>query len=271
MTIPDREADFWDKVVERSAADDQALRILANDLCDPAVPWFKHLDLDRFVAAVFAHIDPKPGMRILDLGCGKGFLSVALAHRGAVVEGVDISPRSIGYSIRRAETSGVSDRTTFTVMDCKNLTFEDESFDAVCGGFVLHHLDLENAAQAVGRVLKPGGKAAFIETMGLNPLLMLARATLPGRLSIQKESSDDEYPLDRPRLAKLQANFPGRVRTSFPQIVFLRMGGYLPFLDNRWGIGLMTGLDHLIARAPALGPLSYYGLVTMDRGSVPEC
>ncbi len=265
VTKQDREAEFWDKVIERSLSNGNALRIGPDDLCDPAVPWFKTLDLDIYVEGMFSHLGLKPGMRVLDLGCGRGFLSVALGHRGAIVEGIDISPKSIEFCQRRSEQSGVAERVRFSVMDCEQLDFGDSSFDAVCGCFVLHHLDLEKAAREIGRVLKPHGRSAFIETMGLNPLLMIARATLPGRMNIEKASSDDEYPLNRDRLDTLRANFPGTMNTSFPQVVFLRMGGYLPFMDHALGRGALTSIDHLLARLPGMGRLSYYGLVTLDR------
>lgn len=263
MTSQAREAEFWDRVVARG---DTVSAVGPDDLCDPSVPWFKLLDLDVFVQRLIGHLQIRPGTKILDLGCGQGFLSAALALRGAIVQGIDISPLSIDYCRRRAELSGIAGRASFSVMDCQALDFEDASFDAVCGCFVLHHLDLERVAAEIGRVLRPGGRAAFIETLGLNPLLMLARATLPGRGNIEKASSEDEYPLDRARLARLRQAFPGRMDTGFPRVVFFRMGGYLPALNNAVGRPVLRALDRALGAVPGTGPLSYYGLVTMQRG-----
>lgn len=269
-TTQAREAEFWDKVVDRADDDDAGLIVGAGDLFDPTMPWLGHMDMPVFMGALFDHVRAGPGLRVLDLGCGKGFLSVALAHRGAEVTGIDISPRSIESCRRRADLSGVADRVRFEVMDCETLDFPDDSFDAVCGSFVLHHLDLAKVASEVSRVLRPQGRSAFIETMGLNRLLMLARSSLPGRYGIEKASSADEYPLDRARIETLRRNFDGRVDAVFPQLVFLRMGAYVERLNTATTRRVARGLDHAMARVGALRSLSYYGLVTMDGHAGPQ-
>lgn len=260
-----REAIFWDNVAERTTDDTATLKVAPDDLYDRTMPWLGSLDMEKFVTDVFDHCGIEPGMRVLDLGCGKGFLAIALAHRGARVDAIDISPKSIELCRKRAINSGVGDAVTFHVMDCEQLDFPDETFDAVCGSFVLHHLDLKKIAREIERVTKPGCKSAFIETVGLNPLLMAARATLPGRFGIEKASTDDEYPLNRERLAILSGNFRGHVTTRFPRVVFFRMGEYLPFLRNSLARIAMAASDHLIWSMPPLRLLSYYGIVTLDR------
>jgi ubiquinone/menaquinone biosynthesis C-methylase UbiE len=56
------------------------------------------------------------------------------------------------------------------LMDANNLTFEDESFDIIFGGSILHHLDIEKSIGHIHRVLKPGGKVVFLEPLNMNPL-----------------------------------------------------------------------------------------------------
>lgn len=265
-----REAAFWDTVAEQREAEDSLLQVHLEDGYDRTMPWLDRFDMSDFLEAIIAHIELKPGMKVLDLGCGRGFLSIALALRGANVTGIDISPRSVTAAAHRALISDAGDRCVFRVMDCENLDLPDGSFDAVVGSCVLHHLDLRRAAQEVGRVLRPGGKAAFIESMGLNPVLMAARALLPGRFGIEKASSADEYPLTRRRLAELRRSFDGDLRHIFPQVIFLRMGGYLPFLRSPLAERTLRSIDHGLATVPLCHPLGYFGLIVAEkRRNVP--
>lgn len=263
-----REAEFWDSVASKNDLSDDDLRVKPDDSHDPIMPWLAELGIRDFMTALRDHLQIRPGMRVLDIGCGQGFLSAYLAHRGAEVLGCDISPRSIKTCERRAAVSGLSDRCTFKVMDCEALEVASESLDAVTGCFVLHHLDLPKVARELTRVLKPGARSAFIETMGYNGALMAARALLPGKFGIEKASSDDEYPLTRQRVGTLRENFDGEVGVQFPQVVFMRMGGYLPFLRGDLAKAGLAAMDNTLALMPGGGSLGYYGLVTLDRRGV---
>lgn len=261
-TVQEREAAFWDAAVEEDGPSTEGYLVTKDDLFDRTMPWLGYMDFPAFVADVFEVVQAGPGRRVLDLGCGKGFLAIALAHRGSHVTAIDISPKSIELARLRAEAAGVADKIHFQVMDCENLEFPDGTFDAVVGGFVLHHLNLEKVSAEIKRVLRPNGSAAFIETIGMNPLLMLARATLPGRFGIEKASSDDEAPLNSARIGRITNAFGGEVSISFPKIVFFRMGGYLSFLDNTVGRGLLKTLDRIVG-AVGMRRASYFGVVVM--------
>ncbi|KGL63345.1 class I SAM-dependent methyltransferase [Polaribacter sp. Hel1_85] len=75
------------------------------------------------------------------------------------------------------------------LMDANALTFEDESFDIVFGGAILHHLDIEKSIGHVHRVLKPGGKIVFLEPLNMNPFYKIYRKLNP------KERTPDEHAL----------------------------------------------------------------------------
>lgn len=261
-TVQEREAAFWDAYVDKDGPDTEGYLVTKDDLFDRTMPWLGYMDFPAFVAEVFAVAKAGPDRRVLDLGCGKGFLAIALAHRGCYVTAIDISPKSIELARLRAEAAGVADKIDFQVMDCERLAFPDDTFDAVVGGFVLHHLNLEMVSAEIKRVLRPNASAAFIETIGMNPLLMLARATLPGRFGIEKASSDDEAPLDSRRIDRIRNAFDGDVDVSFPKVVFFRMGGYLSFMDNTVGRSLLKGLDRTVS-AIGMNRASYYGVVVM--------
>jgi len=81
------------------------------------------------------------GKRILEVGCGDGGNSVLLALKGALVEGIDISPRAIQIARKRAEAQGVADRVEFYAMPLEAyLERAQGKFDIICGFAVLHHL-----------------------------------------------------------------------------------------------------------------------------------
>jgi SAM-dependent methyltransferase len=95
-------------------------------------------------------LDPQPGERVLDLGCGHGKLTEKLVVTGARVVAVDASPEQVEGACGR----GLDAR----VMDARALTFENE-FDAVFSNAALHWVKDPNAAIAgVKRALVPGGR-----------------------------------------------------------------------------------------------------------------
>ncbi len=114
----------------------------------------------RFVAELGAPLvellDPRPGERILDLGCGDGALTVELARTGARVLGVDASEELV----RAAVEAGVDAR----VMDGQRLAFAHE-FDAVFSNAALHWMpDADGVLAGVARALRPGGR--FVAELG---------------------------------------------------------------------------------------------------------
>jgi SAM-dependent methyltransferase len=101
-------------------------------------------------------LDPRPGERILDLGCGDGILSEKVAAAGATVVAVDAAPDLIAA----AKARGLDAR----LMDGQTLPFAAE-FDAVFSNAALHWMrDADAVIASVKRALKPGGR--FVAEMG---------------------------------------------------------------------------------------------------------
>jgi trans-aconitate methyltransferase len=106
--------------------------------------------------SVLELLDPQPGERILDLGCGDGVLSERIAAAGAQVVAVDAAPDMVAA----ARAKGLDAR----VMPGQELTFERE-FDAVFSNAALHWMQPPEAVLVgVYRALKPGGR--FVAEMG---------------------------------------------------------------------------------------------------------
>jgi trans-aconitate methyltransferase len=97
-------------------------------------------------------LDPHAGERILDVGCGEGTLTKKIVERGATVLGIDNSPEMIAA----AREKGID----AVRMDVADMTFRSE-FDAVFSNATLHWvLETEQAARAIFRALKAGGRFA---------------------------------------------------------------------------------------------------------------
>jgi SAM-dependent methyltransferase len=135
------------------------------------------------------HYDPA-GKVVLDFGCGPGYLTKYLIDRGAVhVTGIDVSEGEIEQARIRAREDGLQDKTDFLVADAHATGFADDSFDLIVGDSILHHLDLRVALQELRRILRPGGRAVFMEPLWHNPILRLGRALTPSA------RTPDEHPL----------------------------------------------------------------------------
>ena len=94
------------------------------------------------------------GVRVLDLACGTGDLSIAAAQRGGVVTGLDITPRMIELAAARHGGGAV----TWVIGDMTALPFAPASADVVVTGYGLRNVpDLTAALTEIARVLKPGG------------------------------------------------------------------------------------------------------------------
>ncbi|PIU99155.1 hypothetical protein COS59_01295 [Candidatus Wolfebacteria bacterium CG03_land_8_20_14_0_80_36_15] len=117
----------------------------------------------------------KPGMKILDYGCGHGMHAILPAKLGAEVYGIDVSEESLKIARQRAEREGVAEKTKFLNMDGEKMSFENEIFDVVIDGGTFSSVDVNKALPEIKRVLKPGGLLIGIETFGHNPLANLKR------------------------------------------------------------------------------------------------
>jgi len=140
--------------------------------------------------------------RVLEYGCGPGSMAFFLGRRGVNVTGIDISDVAIRQAQERAQAEQLT-TIDFRVGNAEALDFPDASFDIVCGRAILHHLDLSKAMPELTRVLKPSGRAIFVEPLGHNPVINLYRRLTPHLRTV------DEHPLLMSDLKMMQRYFGG--------------------------------------------------------------
>ena len=130
--------------------------------------WFQDdIDLDVGVnwTGVSADTDLEllgdvEGADVLELGCGGGQCSVALADRGATVTGVDLSQEQLAYARELATDHGAD--VAFLGGDVTDLGLVDDSFDIVFNAYVFQWVDdLGACFRETARVLRPGGRFVF--------------------------------------------------------------------------------------------------------------
>lgn len=145
-----------------SASDPQLYDDVAADWWDGSQRWVR--TLHNMAPARFRHFDTVisdwGGRDVLDLGCAGGFMSEALARRGARVTGVDPASRVLIAARAHALQEGLE--IDYKVGAGEALPFEDDAFDAIVCVDVLEHVrDLDAVLDEVRRVLRPGGWFLF--------------------------------------------------------------------------------------------------------------
>ncbi len=100
------------------------------------------------------------GLRVLDIGCGGGFLAEEFAALGCRVTGVDPSPASVGAARAHAASRGLT--VGYRVGAGEDLPVPDAAFDVACCCDVLEHVsDVDRVISETARALKPGGLYLF--------------------------------------------------------------------------------------------------------------
>ena len=123
----------------------------------------------RRVQMLSSHL--RPGMTILEIGCGTGYFTRELTRHGADIVAIDVSPDLL--EIAKAKYSATNVR--YEIQNACALTYADAMFDSVVGSSILHHLEIEEALREIYRVLKPGGTIYFTEPNMLNPQIAMQK------------------------------------------------------------------------------------------------
>jgi len=200
-------------------------------------------------------------LRILDYGCGDGWISIDLVNKGAAeVYGIDISKELVERASQSAINNKMAGKVHFIKMPGENMDFSDSYFDLCFGSAILHHTDLDLAIKNICRVLKTGGKAIFIEPMNQNIFLRIWRKLTPWR------RSPTEKALVYNDLIFIQRVFPNAKFYYFIFLSILTEGLLLMFPNSKFALYLNKIFDKidnkLLRRFPTLG--KYCAIVVLE-------
>ena len=105
------------------------------------------------------------GSKVLDAGCGAGFVATHMVQKGLLIQGIDIVPKHVQWAQELFRHNGIEKKASAREMDYHDLSaFQDQSFDGLytMETFV-HATDIDKALSEFFRVLKPGGRIAMNE------------------------------------------------------------------------------------------------------------
>lgn len=120
---------------------------------------------------MISHMEPSAGKTVLEIGCGRGEISLMLAERtGMSVLGTDLCDPFI----QQAKQNNDLPNLNFEVLDFNSPDdFPGQYFDYIVGNGILHHLyfNLDSALVNIKNLLKAGGKLIFMEPNIQNPYI----------------------------------------------------------------------------------------------------
>lgn len=158
-----RDRTEWMALV-RATWNERAERWDALATRDAAAPD-RPADLDR----IWEALRLRPGARLLDAGCGTGPFSIAFAHRGCVVTGIDLAPAMIERAQSHAAEAGV--QVDWRVGDASELAAPMAIYDAIFARVMLLFVpDVAATLSSFRRQLKPGGTLLASVPGALSPI-----------------------------------------------------------------------------------------------------
>jgi ubiquinone/menaquinone biosynthesis C-methylase UbiE len=157
-------ASDWERIYHAATVDGR----IYQDRMAIALRWVEQLSLPRTAD-------------LLEIGCGAGFATAALAKRGYRIDALDSVPAMIDLTRKRLDETGAAERVRMVLADVRHLPMADNSFDLVFALGVLPWLDDPVAAvREMVRVTRPGGHVLFSadNSVHLDEILDPARAPI---------------------------------------------------------------------------------------------
>ena len=177
-----RQVPYWLPRIATGAKNDLSIYGASANWWGDDARWLRALR--NMVPARLAFFDPLvgdwTGKRVLDLGCGGGFMAEALAARGATVTGID--PATAAIEAARVHSGAMKLDIDYLVGSGEALPFGAVTFDVVVCVDVLEHIEgWDRVVSEIGRVLRPEGLFLF-DTINRNPLASFVIVTIGERV-----------------------------------------------------------------------------------------
>jgi demethylmenaquinone methyltransferase/2-methoxy-6-polyprenyl-1,4-benzoquinol methylase len=111
------------------------------------------IETGRHSRRVLRYLRPQANDRLLEVGCGRGWLTQRMQELCPATYGIDVNPKSIAHAVTG----------NLTTMDAVDLRFDDEQFDHVYSFHAIEHIvDADVALREMHRVLIPGGRVLLV-------------------------------------------------------------------------------------------------------------
>jgi SAM-dependent methyltransferase len=196
--------------------------------------------VQRQLERVRAAADLRSGQEILEIGCGMGRHTLPLLEEDFRIAACDLSPDLLAR-LRKAAPNAKLEILCCDVAELPRHT--TRRFDRAVGFFTLHHFfDLRAAFRGIASVLQPGGRVAFCEPNGYNPLFYVQIAVVPG----MTWKGDGGVRHMRPSVVH------GAMREAGFADLRVERFGFLPAFaaDTKVGQSLERGLDRFVVLPP---------------------
>jgi len=201
----DQEGELWGRVAEESA------RSVPPDWCSHRVLRHNAIMHTRHIDALLSQV--RPGMHTLELGCGAGWLTLALAQQGAIARGLDISAPAVAIAEQYYASikPAVSGRVLYEVADLNAVELPANTYDIIAAKGVLHHLyAVDRLIEQVHAALKPGGLFWVSDTHGSEAT---STALIAGALMLVLPTQTS-YRQKLGGLLRFRAGAPARIKAS---------------------------------------------------------
>lgn len=159
-------------------------------------------DIEKFNLH-FWQFDQYEGKKVLDIGCGPGWMVRNYASNGADVHAIDIADNAVALTNKMLEVLDL--KANVQVANAEELPFEDNTFDFVSSNGVLHHAPrMQQAINEAYRVLKPGHEAVisiYYKNILFHPVIFpvtmamfrALKPKVPGRDKINYAKDADDF------------------------------------------------------------------------------
>ena len=126
---------------------------------------------DAIVNKMLDFLGGRPGDVAVDMACGEGKETLAMAQRGWVVLSLDLSHAQLVRAREMVKMTNPDLQIYFIQANAEQMPFATNSLPILYGKAIIHHLDLALSPAEINRVLQENGRAAFTEPMAHHPYL----------------------------------------------------------------------------------------------------